>query len=816
MAEFPSLNFDTLTAAKERKVTAELVEFISNTDANAGRFLSHLLENTKEDKSTKKDVNDKLAAVNSEILLVLQKIEQNQIDEQDTSIKPVLNGRVPEKDETARVVPEIADMAVETLEQSGFQLDDLEQPDKEERKKPKRRGRRKNKLSKLPSIFNTKKPKIGTPPNKPNIVKGNNVAKAQPSAAKVAGSAVPDAPKSPVKATSIAKQGAKTASKAVSIAAKGVKGIPAIGTAVSMAAAAYEYSEAENDAERIDAVASNAGSAIGGAAGAVIGQVLIPIPGVGALIGGVIGGFLGGVAGEYIGEFMKDPTDAIPDSVTELGKEAEIMYIDNHMIPEINASKIDDTEKKEQIAKLEEYKKELREEIIEENREKLLNKLEAQGVISINWSSKDTVLDWNKLGELPLKDIEELTAHTGWSTETARKIEAIKSRKEAEQNTTNTDAVSIIKNLDDAIAKATKDVDNAVMAGLSEDAQAAKDELRTLQETRAKLLGQSTNTVSQPVQNSGIVNSAQNSGIVNSVQVNVPTVQSYAMPAQGYTGVSYNYSAESATKDGDSGFIGQVANGTSKRGEDRVVAAAEYATTQASKNSTSTSYCALYVANALEFGGKFAFARQPSAYMYNRTLAGLGFKAYPASEPANIGDIIVYGKSKMHEHGHIQIWNGKNWCSDWIQLRAVPYRAGYDPTQTITLWRFSEKEADATTDTSMDGIEDSAAVSTQTPSPTTVEGSAKTAEASGKAYSDQSIGESTTPKTQEVIAEVPTAENEGRIDQIESAIAEVNTMNTQTNQQLASVSNTINQKIDINQTDNAQDDNMNLMFPDEE
>lgn len=811
MAEFPLLNFDTLTPAKERKVTAELVEFISNTDANAGRFLLHLLENTKEDKSTKKDINDKLTSVNSEILLVLQKIEQNQIDEQDTSIKPVLNGRVPEKDETASVVPEIADMAVETLEQSGFQLDDLEQPDKEERKKPKRRGRRKNKLSKLPSIFNTKKPKIGTPPNKPNIVKGNNVVKEQPSAAKAAGSAVPDAPKSPVKATSIAKQGAKSASKVASIAAKGVtKGIPAVGAAVSIAVAANEYSEAESDAERIDAVASNAGSAIGGAAGAVIGQALIPIPVVGALIGGAIGSFIGGAAGEFIGDIMKDPADAIPDSVTELGKEAEIMYIDNHMIPEINAAKIDDTEKKEQIAELEEYKKELREEIIEENsanREKLLNRLEAQGAISINWASNDTVLDWNKLGELPLKDIEELTAHSGWSIETARKIEAIKSRKEAEQKETNTDTVSVIKNLDDAIAKVSKDVDNAVMAGLSEDAQAARDELRTLQETRAKLLGQSTNTVSQP---------AQNSGIVNSAQVNVPTVQSYAMPAQSYAGASYNYSAESTTKDGDSGFIGQVANGTSKRGEDRVVAAAEYATTQASKNSRSTSYCALYVANALEFGGKFSFARQPSAYMYNRTLAGLGFKAYPASEPANIGDIIVYGKSKMHEHGHIQIWNGKNWCSDWIQLRAVPYRAGYDPTQTITLWRFSEKEADATTDTTMDGIEDSAAVSTQTPSPTTNADSAKIADASGKAYSDKSTGESTTPKTQEVIAEVPTAENEGRIDQIESAIAEVNSMNTQTSQQLATVSNTINQKIDINQTDNAQDDNMNLMFPDEE
>ena len=93
--------------------------------------------------------------------------------------------------------------------------------------------------------------------------------------------------------------------------------------------------------------------------------------------------------------------------------------------------------------------------------------------------------------------------------------------------------------------------------------------------------------------------------------------------------------------------------------------AADYATNNA--NTKSTGYCARAVANALEHGG-FTFQRQSSAYMYhtNGVLSNLGFKQIPKDSPQK-GDIYVEDKTKTHPHGHIAIYDGKNWVSDFIQ-----------------------------------------------------------------------------------------------------------------------------------------------------
>lgn len=93
--------------------------------------------------------------------------------------------------------------------------------------------------------------------------------------------------------------------------------------------------------------------------------------------------------------------------------------------------------------------------------------------------------------------------------------------------------------------------------------------------------------------------------------------------------------------------------------------AADYARNHANKKSVGL--CAKYVANALEKGG-FIFTRQSSAYMYhtNNILSGMGFNKINGGNPQK-GDIYVEDKTKTHTDGHIAIYDGSNWVSDFIQ-----------------------------------------------------------------------------------------------------------------------------------------------------
>ena len=93
--------------------------------------------------------------------------------------------------------------------------------------------------------------------------------------------------------------------------------------------------------------------------------------------------------------------------------------------------------------------------------------------------------------------------------------------------------------------------------------------------------------------------------------------------------------------------------------------AADYATSHA--GSSSVGACAKYVANALQNAG-FSFTRQPSAYMYhtNGILTNMGFKSIQGGNPQK-GDVYVEGGTNTHPHGHIAIYDGNNWVSDFIQ-----------------------------------------------------------------------------------------------------------------------------------------------------
>lgn len=89
----------------------------------------------------------------------------------------------------------------------------------------------------------------------------------------------------------------------------------------------------------------------------------------------------------------------------------------------------------------------------------------------------------------------------------------------------------------------------------------------------------------------------------------------------------------------------------------------------------STGYCAKYVANALEAGG-FKFTRQPSAYLYHTKgiIKKLGFTPISRPSKPKKGDIYVQDKNSSHPDGHIAMFSGSKWISDFIQNSDQVYR----------------------------------------------------------------------------------------------------------------------------------------------
>ncbi len=88
--------------------------------------------------------------------------------------------------------------------------------------------------------------------------------------------------------------------------------------------------------------------------------------------------------------------------------------------------------------------------------------------------------------------------------------------------------------------------------------------------------------------------------------------------------------------------------------------------------------CAKYVRMAINAGGVATPNNPVSACKYKGYLETLGFKQISTSAYEK-GDIAVFeafqGDKKYHEHGHIQMWNGSQWVSDFKQR---DYWAGGD------------------------------------------------------------------------------------------------------------------------------------------
>ena len=108
--------------------------------------------------------------------------------------------------------------------------------------------------------------------------------------------------------------------------------------------------------------------------------------------------------------------------------------------------------------------------------------------------------------------------------------------------------------------------------------------------------------------------------------------------------------------------------------------------------SRSSGYCARYVRKALQTAG-YDFTPNPSAYQYasRGTLSSAGFTKISNSTQPQVGDVVVYDRSGKHPHGHIQIFDGRDWVSDFRQNSISPYSGAY----SYTTWRDSQYMDDA-------------------------------------------------------------------------------------------------------------------------
>lgn len=114
--------------------------------------------------------------------------------------------------------------------------------------------------------------------------------------------------------------------------------------------------------------------------------------------------------------------------------------------------------------------------------------------------------------------------------------------------------------------------------------------------------------------------------------------------------------------------------------------AAEYATENAEKKSVGM--CALYVRKAINAGG-IPLWSCGSAWRYTKVLTMLNFREVAVNEERKVGDIVVFQPIGGRKHGHIAIWNGRQWVSDFRQRNFIVHS---DYTTEGTQWDIFRRE----------------------------------------------------------------------------------------------------------------------------
>lgn len=103
----------------------------------------------------------------------------------------------------------------------------------------------------------------------------------------------------------------------------------------------------------------------------------------------------------------------------------------------------------------------------------------------------------------------------------------------------------------------------------------------------------------------------------------------------------------------------------------------------------STHHCAANVRRAMEAAGMSTADRPGDAGDYGPFLMRHGAQVIqPDSYEPRAGDIAVFDKTEDHPAGHIQIFDGRQWVSDFMQHGFSPYR-DQETTPGVTVYRLS-------------------------------------------------------------------------------------------------------------------------------
>jgi hypothetical protein len=107
--------------------------------------------------------------------------------------------------------------------------------------------------------------------------------------------------------------------------------------------------------------------------------------------------------------------------------------------------------------------------------------------------------------------------------------------------------------------------------------------------------------------------------------------------------------------------------------------------------SRSSQHCAMYCRMGMEAAGINTADRPRSgdAGDYGPFLLRHGAETVsPISYVPQVGDVAVFDKTGQHPYGHIEMYDGHQWVSDFMQHSFSPYRDA-DSTPTFTIYRLA-------------------------------------------------------------------------------------------------------------------------------
>lgn len=158
--------------------------------------------------------------------------------------------------------------------------------------------------------------------------------------------------------------------------------------------------------------------------------------------------------------------------------------------------------------------------------------------------------------------------------------------------------------------------------------------------------------------------------------------------------------------------IPKATGSASMKGSSQAATAAAIASERAAPKSTGK--CAMRVRQALEAGGYQEPPGRPgSAYQYATTgfINKYGFERInvdPLSYKPQVGDISITDRFNKHKHGHIAIYDGKNWISDFRQKSISIYSdlPKSNAKNLISVWRDPGYGNPSSDEASLNGSQD--------------------------------------------------------------------------------------------------------------